>query len=135
MAVLVSGSDVADAEAGINHRTNSPVVNLKLNNSGTRKFAVATAANVGSPCAAVLDDRVLTVGVIREPIPSGIFQIGGSLTVETARMRVILLRSGPLPAEILVVEERMVPPSRDRQIREIPEYHGPAGTAEESGKE
>ena len=59
----------------------------------------------------MLDDKVISAPVIREPILGGSGQISGSFTVETANQLAIQLRSGALPAKLTIVEERTVGPS------------------------
>ena len=49
--------------------------------------------------------------MIREPILGGSGQISGNFSVEDANNLAILLRSGALPASLLVLEERSVGPS------------------------
>ena len=70
-----------------------------------------TAKNVGKPFAIVLDDKVISAPVIREPILGGSGQISGNFTVQTANDLAILLRAGSLPAKLTIVEERTVGPS------------------------
>jgi len=96
--ILVSGADLTDAQPGFDPRTSEPVVNFRFNSAGARKFAAATAENVGKRFAAVLDNEVITAPVIREPILQGSGQISGSFTVESANDLAILLRAGALPA-------------------------------------
>ena len=59
----------------------------------------------------MLDDKVISAPVIREPILGGRGQISGSFTLETANQLAIQLRSGALPAKLTIVEERNVGPS------------------------
>jgi protein-export membrane protein SecD len=87
------------------------VVNFKLTVGGARKFGEVTAKNVGKLFAIVLDDKVLSAPVIREPILGGSGQISGSFTVQSANDLSILLRAGALPAKLTIVEERTVGPS------------------------
>jgi preprotein translocase subunit SecD len=108
--VLVAGGDLIDAQASFDQRTNEPVVSFKFNTSGARKFAQATQENVGLPFAIVLDNKVISAPVIREPITGGQGQISGSFTVQSANDLAILLRAGALPAPLTVVEERTVGP-------------------------
>src|SRR6476660_1551190 len=108
--VLVSGSDLTDAQPGFDQRTNEPIVNFKFNSSGSRKFALATSENVGQPFAIVLDGKVISAPVIREPITGGQGQISGSFTVQAANELALLLRAGALPAPLTVIEERTVGP-------------------------
>jgi preprotein translocase subunit SecD len=108
--VLVSGGELADAQTGFDQRTNEPVVNFKFNSLGARKFAQATAENVGQRFAIILDNEVISAPVIREPIPGGQGQISGNFTVQSANDLAVLMRAGALPAPLTVVEERTVGP-------------------------
>ncbi|QAU46921.1 protein translocase subunit SecD [Bradyrhizobium guangzhouense] len=108
--VLVAGGDLTDAQATFDQRTNEPVVSFKFNTSGARKFAQATQENVGVPFAIILDNKVISAPVIREPITGGQGQISGNFTVQSANDLAILLRAGALPAPLTVVEERTVGP-------------------------
>ncbi len=64
--------------------------------------------NVGLPFAIVLDGKVLSAPVIREPITGGSGQISGSFNVQDANTLAALLRAGALPAKLDVIEERTV---------------------------
>src|SRR5262249_25503427 len=108
--VLVSGGDLTDAQASFDQRSGAPVVSVKSNPGGARKFAQATSENVGLPFAIVLDNKVISAPVIREPITGGQGQISGNFTVQAANDLAILLRAGALPAPLTVVEERTVGP-------------------------
>lgn len=108
--VLVAGGDLVKAQATFDQRTNEPVVSFQFNTSGARKFAQATQENVGVPFAIILDNKVISAPVIREPITGGQGQISGSFTVQSANDLAILLRAGALPAPLTVVEERTVGP-------------------------
>src|SRR5262249_25566733 len=67
--------------------------------------------NVGRPFAIVLDNKIISAPVIREPILGGTGQISGNFTVESANELAILLRGGALPAPLKVIEERTVGPN------------------------
>ena len=108
---LMSGEDLVDAQTAFDQQTNEPVVNFRLSTSGGRKFADVTTQNVGTAFAIVLDDKVISAPVIREPIIGGSGQISGSFSVETANNLAILLRAGALPARLTIVEERTIGPS------------------------
>jgi preprotein translocase subunit SecD len=108
--VLVSGGDLTDAQPGFDQRTNEPIVSFRFNTSGSRKFAQATTENVGQPFAIVLDGKVISAPVIREPITGGSGQISGSFTVQAANDLAILMRAGALPAPLTVIEQRTVGP-------------------------
>ncbi len=108
---VVRGDQLVDAQPGFDQRTNEPIITFRFNQSGARTFGRFTQENVGRPFAIVLDDKVLSAPVIREPILGGSGQISGSFTVESANNLAIQLRSGALPAKLTVIEERTVGPS------------------------
>jgi preprotein translocase subunit SecD len=108
--VLVSGGDLIDSQPGFDQRSNEPIVSFRFNTSGSRKFAQATSENVGQPFAIVLDNKVISAPVIREPITGGSGQISGNFTVQAANDLAILLRAGALPAPLTIIEERTVGP-------------------------
>ena len=104
--VLVSGGDVTDAQAGFDQRSGEPIVSFRFNSSGSRRFAQATAENIGQPFAIVLDGTVISAPIVREPIIGGTGQISGHFTVEQANDLAILLRVGALSAPLTVIEPR-----------------------------
>jgi SecD/SecF fusion protein len=108
--VEVEGANLTDARAAQDSRTGEWVVNFTFDSTGARRFAEITRNNVGRPFAIVLDERVLTAPVIREPITGGRGQISGNFTVRSANDLAVLLRAGALPAPLTVVEERTVGP-------------------------
>jgi SecD/SecF fusion protein len=108
--VEVDGANLSDARASQDSRTGEWVVNFSFDSVGTRRFSEVTRANVGRPFAIVLDEKVITAPVIREPITGGRGQISGNFTVRTANDLAVLLRAGALPAPLTVIEERTVGP-------------------------
>lgn len=105
---MLTGEDLADAQSGNDQRTNEPIVNFRFNQRGARIFGKVTQENVGRPFAMVLDKKVISAPVIREPILGGSGQISGSFSPQDAANLAVLLRSGALPAKLTVVEERIV---------------------------
>ncbi len=108
--VDVDGADLTDARAGTNPESGDWVVNFTFNSIGARRFADVTRANVNHRFAIVLDNKVISAPVIREPITGGRGQISGSFTAASASDLAVLLRAGALPAPLTVVEQRSVGP-------------------------
>jgi len=106
--VMVSGEDLTDAQPGFDQRTGEPMVSFRFNTSGARRFAETTRQNVNRPFAIVLDNKVISAPIIREPILGGSGQITGNFTVQQANDLAILLRAGALPAPLTVIEQRTV---------------------------
>ncbi|MFN3725603.1 MAG: protein translocase subunit SecD [Allosphingosinicella sp.] len=107
---IVTGDQVADAQQAFDQQSGEPVVTIRFDGAGGQRFARATQQNVGRPFAIILDNIALSAPVIQEPILGGTAQIAGSFTVESANQLAISLRSGRLPVELRVVEERTVGP-------------------------
>ncbi len=108
--VMVSGDELADASQGFSQVGNEPVVNIRFDANGGRKFGRVTQENVNKPFAIILDGVVLSAPNINEPILGGSAQISGSFTVESANQLAISLRSGKLPVKLTVIDERTVGP-------------------------
>ena len=106
----VSGDNLVDASASVD-QFNQPIVSIRFDSIGSRKFADLTSKNVNRRFAIILDNKVISAPVIREAIPSGNAQISGNFTFDTANDLAILLRAGSLPAPINILEERTVGPS------------------------
>jgi len=108
---IITGDMISDARQAFDQQDGSPNVVLTFDSNGARRFAHTTQENVGKPFAIILDNVVLSYPVIREPILGGTASIsGGGFTVETANQLAISLRSGRLPVELNVIEERTVGP-------------------------
>ena len=108
--VLISGEQLIDAQQGFDSRKNAPVVNIRFNGQGGRRFAKVTQENVNKPFAIILDNAVISAPNINEPILGGQAQISGNFTVDSANQLAIALRSGKLPVDLKVIEERTVGP-------------------------
>ncbi|MGO8866580.1 MAG: protein translocase subunit SecD [Alphaproteobacteria bacterium] len=109
--VEVDGSHLTDAQAGTNSQNGEWVVNFTFDSVGGREFGAVTQKNVGRSLAIVLDNRVISAPVIREPILGGRGQISGRFTAAGANDLAILLRGGALPAPLKIIEERTVGPN------------------------
>ncbi|MBZ6378653.1 protein translocase subunit SecD [Pacificimonas flava] len=103
---LISGDQLVDAQQTF--QDGQAVVQFRFDSIASRRFARATQENVGRPFAIILDDAVISAPRINEPILGGSGVISGNFTVESANELAILLRSGKLPVELQVIEERTV---------------------------
>jgi SecD/SecF fusion protein len=109
--IEVDGANLTKASAGHDSRSGEWVVNFGLDSMGAKYFADVSTHHVGQPFAIVLDGKVISAPVIREPILGGQGQISGNFSAESANDLAVLLRAGALPAPLVVVEERSVGPS------------------------
>ena len=112
--LMVSGDELNDASQGFDQTTNAPIVNIRFNSQGGKKFGKVTTENVQKPFAIILDNSVISAPNINEPILGGQAQISGNFTVQSANDLAISLRSGKLPVALKVVDERSVGPDLGR---------------------
>jgi preprotein translocase subunit SecD len=106
--VILTGENLVDARSETDPQNGRPVVGFTFDSAGARKFARATADNVGRRFAIVLDNEVISAPVIREPIPGGRGVISGSFTLQQTATLAVQLRAGALPAPLTVLEKRTV---------------------------
>lgn len=107
--VVVSGANLDSAKGTYDERGN-PAVSFSFKAAGAKEFATATRENVGRRLAIMLDGKVISAPTINSPITGGQGIITGNFTVQSANDLALLLRSGALPAPLIVVEERVVGP-------------------------
>lgn len=106
----IQGDSLVNAQAGVDPQSNGNVVNIQFDAQGGQRFAQLTTQNVGKPFAIILDGEVLSAPNINEPIRGGSAQISGGFTADSANALAISLRSGALPVDLSIVEERTVGP-------------------------
>ncbi|MDP7191252.1 MAG: protein translocase subunit SecD [Alphaproteobacteria bacterium] len=109
--VMVSGNRLKDAQASYDSTAGRWIVNFKFDSVGSKKFGKVTTGNVSKRLAIILDGKVVSAPVIREPILGGSGQISGSFTAQQVNDLALLLRAGALPAPLTILEERSVGPS------------------------
>jgi len=106
--VMVSGDTLIDSQPTF--QDNEPVVSFRFDSVGAKRFGKVTSENVQKLFAIVLDGKVISAPVIREPILGGSGVISGRFTVQGAQDLALLLRAGALPAPLTILEERSVGP-------------------------
>ncbi|RMF07369.1 MAG: protein translocase subunit SecD, partial [Alphaproteobacteria bacterium] len=68
---ILTGENLVDAHPAFDQRTNEPIVTFRFDAAGARRFGRVTSQNVGRPFAIILDGKVISAPVIREPILGG----------------------------------------------------------------
>jgi preprotein translocase subunit SecD len=106
----IAGDKLVKADPTFDQQSNQPAVTIQFDGEGGQKFARMTQQNTNKLFAIILDGQVISAPVIKEPIFGGVSQISGSFTTESANQLSIALRSGALPIDLKVVEERSVGP-------------------------
>ncbi len=125
---MVNGDQLVDAQQTFD-QNNQAAVSIRFDGRGSKAFARVTQQNVNKPFAIVLDNVVLSAPNIQEPILGGQANITGSFTAQTATDLAIQLRSGKLPVELKVIEERTVGPDLGRDSIRSAVIAGIIGTA------
>ncbi|MBL8200021.1 MAG: protein translocase subunit SecD [Chromatiales bacterium] len=105
---MLQGDRLTQASAGFDQQTQQPIVQFRFDSYGAKRFADITRAHVGEPFAIVLDGKVISAPVIREPITGGAGQISGNFSTAEASSLSAMLRAGALPVPLKVMEERTV---------------------------
>jgi preprotein translocase subunit SecD len=108
---VLTGEYLTDARVQIDSQYNDPYVSIDFDAKGGQIFERVTGENVKKRMAIVLDGNVYSAPVIQERISGGKARITGNFTTEEARDLAIVLRSGALPAPLILEEERSVGPS------------------------
>ena len=112
---IITGDMIANAQQAFDPTDGTPNVTISFDSNGSHRFARVTQENVNKPFAIILDNVVISAPNIREPILGGTASISGNFTVESANQLAISLRSGRLPVELHVIEERTVGPELGRE--------------------
>ena len=107
---LLTGAYLRTAKTSFD-RFGRPNVILEFDEEGERLFEQATTKNVGQILAITLDGQEISTPVVQEPIPSGEASIVGQFSVEDAQRLALLLRSGALPVEVKILENRSIGPT------------------------
>lgn len=105
---VITGNDVEDATVGVNPTTNQPVVQLKLNSDGARKFYEATTKFVNQTISIYMDEELVSAPTVNEPIPNGEAIITGSNDIEEAKRLAGIIKSGALPVELAPAQVRTI---------------------------
>ncbi len=110
---IITGANLKDATAMITANEmglEENVVSLEMDAAGTERFAAATTkAAVGQrPIIIFLDDEVVQIANVREPITNGKAVITGYDQFSEAQEIEIMLDSGSLPVDVAQREMRFV---------------------------
>jgi len=109
---IISGKHLTNARPSQDNSLglSKPAVSFTLNSEGARLFGDATEANIGRQIAIILDQKAISAPQVQAKITdSGI--ITGIDSRREAELLALSLRSGALPADIVILEERTIGPS------------------------
>lgn len=95
-----------------------PAVGVELNREGGKKMEDITGRSVGRQMAIILDGKVISAPRIQGQFGKS-FIITGSFSQREVNNMVVKIKSGSLPAEVNILEERVIGPTLGRDaIRE-----------------
>ncbi|WP_113738117.1 protein translocase subunit SecD [Blattabacterium clevelandi] len=94
---------------------NEIVVNIKMNQIGSRNWKMLTEKNIGKNIAIVLDNLVYTAPIVKSIIPNGMSQISGRLSLQESEDLVNILNAGRLPTSVKVIQSEIIGPSLGKE--------------------
>jgi len=105
---VLANADLKQASAGFAQHTGQPIVSFTYNYEGSTKFCEYTKTHIDQRFAIVINEKIISAPVIREPICGGSGYIEGGFTVKEATELALLLNAGALPTKLRVVEIKIV---------------------------
>jgi preprotein translocase subunit SecD len=104
---ILTGKDVKDSTAYLDN-DNKPTIGLELNETGKKKFAVATQKFIGQAITIYMDADELTSPTVQAVITDGKATITGSKTLAEATSQSQIIKSGALPVTLKAVSVKTV---------------------------
>ena len=109
---VAEGADIKSAGVsetkGTNGASNSYEVGVTFTDEGAKKFAEATAANVGKQIAIIYDNEIVSAPVVNEAITGGQCSITGGFTQDEAYNLAQTIRLGALKLELTELRSNVV---------------------------
>lgn len=106
---LLTGDNLINAY-GTRDEIGQPAVGFKFDRRGSQIFSKVTSENIGRLFAIVLDNEIISAPRIQSAIFGGDGIITGNFTRSEANNLALLLKSGALPVNLKIVEERTIGP-------------------------
>lgn len=107
--IVLSGTDLTDAYVSQDNG-GKYVVALEFSKAGAEKFAAATEKFLGQVISINLDDKAISEPKVEAVIANGEAIITGQGDYDECAELAALLRSGALPVDVKIIEERVVGP-------------------------
>lgn len=108
--IVLGGSDISSANAAIDSSgtVREYVVQLTMNDEGTKKFADATTANIGRPIYIIYDGEVVSYPTVQTAITGGSAVINGMEDADAAEQLAQTIRIGALPLTLRELRSNVV---------------------------
>lgn len=107
---VLTGADIVSAQAAIDSSSgvNDYLVQLEMGSEGAKRFADATAANVGKPIYIIYNGEVISYPTVQESISNGSCVINHMESYESADSLATTIRIGALPLELTEIQSNIV---------------------------
>lgn len=122
--IVIEGSDVVSAKAGVDTQTQTSVVSLKLNSSGATKFSEATARLIGQNISINMDDKMISNPRVQAQITTGDAVITGMANSKEAVDLAGKINAGALPFAIEAISSSSITPSLGSNALMVMTYAG-----------
>ncbi|MDE6026099.1 MAG: protein translocase subunit SecD [Lachnospiraceae bacterium] len=107
---VINGADIKNASAGVDDTgtIKDYVVQLQFTDDGTKKFAKATAENIGKPIYIIYDGQVQSYPTVKTEITDGNAVINNMESYEAADQLASTIKIGALPLELEQLQYNIV---------------------------
>ncbi len=109
-AEVMHQSDLGDFAVESGNSPDDSFLSFNFNLDGSRRFADLVQKNAGRTLAVLLDDQVLTTPELGKLLVGDSSRIPLAYAPDETEDLAAMLRSGPLPAGLTIVEERTIDP-------------------------
>ncbi|WP_324763340.1 protein translocase subunit SecDF [Sinorhizobium meliloti] len=107
---FAAAPDFVEAQPGFDPATSEPVVNARITAGAAARIAPVLQSDPRKQFAIVLDGQVISTSVLDGALSGDSVRISGNLSEDGANDLAALMRAGPLPVSLTVIEERTVGP-------------------------
>ncbi|MDX0752116.1 protein translocase subunit SecDF [Sinorhizobium medicae] len=107
---FAAAPDFVEAQPGFDPATAEPVVDVRIAAGATERIAPILQSDPRKQFAIVLDGQVISTSVLDSAVSGDAVRISGNLSEDGANDLAALIRAGPLPVSLTVIEERTVGP-------------------------
>lgn len=101
---LITDKNIESVRFRVDATSGENVIDLKLDESGTKKFSKLTSEKIGKVLFLLIGDEVVINPVIQTAITDGKIQISGNFTIEKAKELELMLGVGAFPFQVSITE-------------------------------
>ncbi|MEN6347792.1 MAG: protein translocase subunit SecD [Syntrophomonas sp.] len=109
--IVLEGTDVAKCSAQLSPIDSKPVVELKLSDTGAKKFSEATGRLIGQTINIYMDDTLISWPIVGTQVTGGNAEISNLESPEAAASLANKINSGALPYSLVVKNCNIISPT------------------------